>query len=373
MQNLSELHSCLLNKFLQNKFIVTDYQLIPYTIKLKVPYQKELKTPHQKERMAPWKTSNSSIHYRQGLLVRLIINKSLSITGECAPMPEIGTENLFQAQQFLQKKLPSLIGKPLGTDILSDMQALTACRFALETALLSLVATLNETNIAQLLNPEPAREVKVNAMLGSLDTNLITRAKQAEAQGFGCLKIKVGLSDIESEAAVLSNLLKQISPATVIRLDANKSWTLEQTEWLLGFLQHKLEAHISQIDSIEEPLTTYNEKKYQYLQSKTTIALALDESFSSTSSLVQFPVRRLVLKPMAQGGIINTYHLARQVQEYKIETVFTSSIETGYGLWPIAYLCCAINNKQFHGLATAPWLENTLIKPPEIKHGTISL
>ena len=76
---------------------------------------------------------------------------------------------------------------------------------------------------------------------------------------------------------------------------------------------------------------------------------------------------------MAQGGIINTLHLARQAQQSKIKTVITSSIETAYGLWPIVYLCAAINNQQFHGLATASWLENTLIEPPEIKHGIITL
>ena len=363
----------LSEELLKQDFIVTNYQLIPYKLRLSSPYDARLKAfdtnlkAFDSRLKASWKTSQSTINYRQGLLVTLIFNQSLSVTGECAPMSEIGTENLIQAQQFLENRLPALIGKPASTECLLDMETLPACRFALESALLSLIATQKKTSIAKMLNPEHARKVKVNAMLGALNDSLITAAKQAESQGFSCLKIKVGLNDIEYETEVLRNLLKQISPSTVIRLDANKSWTVEQTQGLLS----RLEPYKSQIDSLEEPLITYNEKHYQNLQSKTSISLALDESFSLIKNLEQFPVRRLVLKPMAQGGIINSYYLAKQAQAYKIETVITSSIETGHGLWPISNLCAAINNQQFHGLATAPWLEKTLIEAPEIKHGII--
>ena len=357
----------LSEELLKQDFIITDYQLIPYKLRLISPFDARLKAIDT-ELKASWKTSKSNLNFRQGLLVRLVFNHSLSVTGECAPMIEIGTENLVQAQQFLENRLPALIGKPASTECLLNMDTLPACRFALESALLSLIATQKKTSIAKILNPEHARKVKVNALLGALNDSLITSARQAESQGFSCLKIKVGLHDIESETNALRNLLKQISPATVIRLDANKSWTVEQTQWLLS----RLEPYKSQIDSLEEPLITYNEKNYQNLQSKTGISLALDESFSSIKNFARFPVRRLVLKPMAQGGIINSYYLAKQAQAYKIDTVITSSIETGHGLWPISNLCAAINNQQFHGLATAPWLEKTLIEAPEIKHGIIN-
>ena len=345
---------------------ITEYQLIPYKVQLKTPYTR-LKAPNGLK--APWTTASSSIDFRQGILVKLIINDSLYGIGECAPLTEIGTESLFQAQQFLEHELPSFLKKPLSLDSLSELNHLPACQFALETALLSLRAAQNNTNIARLLNPGYARKIKVNTMLGSLDSDSISQAKEAESQGYSCLKIKLGQDDIETEAKILSQLLQHISSYTIIRLDANKSWTLEQTEWLLN---HLLE-YKSRVDSIEEPLKSYAAENYQYLQSKTSIALALDESFIENNNLENFPVRRLVLKPMAQGGIINTWRLAKRAQEYKIETIITSSIETGYGLWPVTFLCAAINNDQFHGLGTAAWLEDTLIEPPEINHGIITL
>ena len=295
-------------------------------------------------------------------------------------MVEIGTESLAQAQQFLDDKLPSLLGKPINLNLLSDMSLFPACRFALETALMSIIAQHKKTDIVSLLsneksiNNETDKQIYVNAMLGGLNNDLLSHAQQAESQGFKCLKIKVGLNEIKTEAKALAHLFQQLSPTTLIRLDANKSWTIKETEWLLNFLK----PYESQIDSIEEPLKNYDQTVYQDLQNKTTIALALDESFSSnrrelTNSIDQYPVKQLILKPMAQGGIINTLHLARQAQKSKIKTVITSSIETAYGIWPIVHLCAAINNKQFHGLATSAWLEDTLIEPPEINHGIITL
>lgn len=342
-------------------FSIEDYQLILYKIKLNMP----------------WQTSSSRLLFRQGLLVNLITNTSFSATGECAPMAEIGTESLEQAHTILEKKLASCQGKPITAELLSEMDSFPASRFALESALLSLLEKHTSQTIAQILNPQYSHTIKTNTMLGSLDDKLLCRAKQAELNGFSCLKIKFGLGDIETEAKALIPVLKQLSSTTQIRIDANKSWTYEQTKWLLDYLKFMLKTRINQIDSIEEPLLDFNLKHYKSLQDSTNIALALDESFSEKIDLKRFPVRRLVLKPTVQGGIIKTWQLARQAKQFNIETIITSSIETGYGLWPITYLCAALNasikKEQFHGLATASWLEQTLITPPEIKHGVITI
>lgn len=329
--------------------------------------------PYRIKLTSPWHSAASSLYYRQGLLVKVVINESLSGIGECAPMIEIGTESLRQAEQFLKHKLPSLTGRSVEPDLLSEMDALPASRFALETALIAVIEQHTEQHLAQILNPQYSHKIAVNVVLGSLDDDLLERAKQAEAQGFSCVKIKLGLNDIKDEAESLANLLQTMSPSIRVRLDANKSWTFAQTKWFLNYLEQNCCREKVQIDGIEEPLRKFNASYYHYLQNKTRISLALDESFACISDLKHFPVRRLVLKPMAQGGILNTWKLARQARKYKIETVITSSIETGYGLWPITYLCAAINDNQFHGLSTASWLENTLIEPPEIKHGTITL
>ncbi|MCU7940898.1 MAG: o-succinylbenzoate synthase [gamma proteobacterium symbiont of Bathyaustriella thionipta] len=341
-----------------NDLVIHHYQIIPYKIQLKRPLH----------------STSFSLYFREGFLIELTAENGDRAIGECAPMIDIGTESLPQALECLKQKLPFVINHHSGTELLSDMNAFPACRFALECAFLSLIAQYSNKNIACLLNRkllkiEDTPKFKVNSMLGALNSETLAQIKQSEMNGFTCIKIKLGLNPIKIEAEQLKEILQTILPATLIRLDANKSWTVKESEWFLNML----EPYKNQIDSIEEPLKIFDTTAYQHLQSKTTIALALDESFSSTDSLETFPVQRLILKPMAQGGLLKTLERVRQAQQLNIETIITSSIESGYGLWAISHLCAAVDNQQYHGIATASWLEDTLIKPPEIKHGIITL
>ncbi|MCU7837157.1 MAG: hypothetical protein KZQ83_18170 [gamma proteobacterium symbiont of Taylorina sp.] len=351
----------LIDEFFAQQYVITEYQLQPYNIKL----------------TNPWKSASSTLHYRQGLLIRLtiknplLIDGSLSAIGECAPMAEIGTESLAQAQNFFYYQLQTIKGKPFNSKLLSDTKLLPACRFALESILLIFLSKIHKKNIARCLNPSSASAIKINTMLGSLDDGIISRTKNAEQAGFNCIKLKMGLTDIETETDILRNLLEQLSPATLIRLDANKSWSFKETQWILN----QLKAYHRQIDSIEEPLSDFNckndkdWKKYQDLQNKSPITLALDESFSMNLPLSQFPVHRVILKPMVQGGILNTLKIAKLALSHNIQTIITSTIETGYGLQIISHACAALNNQHHHGLDTSSWLEDSLIAPPEIKLG----
>lgn len=345
-----------------------------------MPYNIKLRTP--------WKSASSTLFFRQGFLIKLMIDESFFAIGECAPMEEIGTESLAQAQDFLDKKLPALLNKPISFDLISDMDQFPASRFALETALLSLLARQEKTDMSQLLNrmtlvPQKHKPiaVKVNAMLGPINKKIFSLAREEVNTGFSCLKIKLGFDSIQTEAELIEQLLQETSVSTTFKLDANKSWTKEETEWLLN----SLKPYKDRIESIEEPLKVYNQSTYQVLQNNTAITLALDESFKNEiqnslnnpsnktiDHFKDYPVKQLILKPMAQGGIINTLKLAKQAQMSKIKTTITSSIESAYGLWPILQLCAVINNEQFHGLATAAWLEDTLIEPPEIHNGIIT-
>ncbi|MCW8933024.1 MAG: o-succinylbenzoate synthase [Gammaproteobacteria bacterium] len=348
---------------------IKQYQLIPYNVRLKTP----------------WETASSTLYFRQGLLVKLIINESLFAIGECAPMEEIGTESLAQAQDFLHKQLPFFINKSININLLSDMDLFPACRFAIETALLSLIAQQEKKEIVHLLNrinngnnEQKTKSIKVNSMLGPLNKEILSTTKKQEKLGFSCFKIKLGLKTLKEEIQALELLFKKTSPSTLFKLDANKSWTLDETGSILNFLK----PYEQRIDCLEEPLKDYDYDIYQKLQNSTPVNIALDESFLSeglnlskhtTNIFENYPVKQLILKPMALGGILKTLELVKQAQQYKIKTTITSSIETAYGLWPIVHLCATVNNKQFHGLATASWLEDTLIEPPEINHGIITL
>ncbi len=337
-------------------FELTHYQLEPYKIKL----------------TQPWKTASHSIHYRQGLILKLSTAQGPVAYGDCAPLATMGTESISEAQLQLTKTLDTLKDIPIDKSWLDKLAHYPASHFALETAILSLISQHRKQNLAQLLNSDASRNILVNAMLGDINKQNSKNITHIEKQGFQCLKFKLGIQPLEKEVLQLKILLTRLKPETRIRLDCNKSWTLSQSQWFLNFINSELKPYIQQIDSIEEPLREFNILNYRLLQEQTSISLALDESLSKFTDLKQLPVRRIVLKPTIRGGIIKSWQIAQIAQSHGIEVVITSAIETAYGLWPISYLAAALNNGQHHGLATAHWLEDTLIKAPEIKHGRIT-
>ncbi len=338
-------------------FELDNYQLHPYIIKL----------------TQPWNTASHSIHYRQGLILKLSTTQGNVAYGDCAPLNAIGTETISKAQLQLTKTVDTVKSIPINESWLETLADYPASRFALETAILSLICQYREQNLAQLLNPDASKNILVNAMSGNINKQNLENITSLEKQGFQCLKFKLGIQAVEKEALQLKTLLIRLKPETRIRLDCNKSWTLSQSQWFLDFINSELKSYIQQIDSIEEPLREFNTHNYRLLQKQTSISLALDESLSKFTDLKQLPVRRIVLKPTLIGGIIKSWQLAQIAQSCGIEVVITSTIETAYGLWPVSYLAAALNNGLHHGLATAHWLEDTLIKAPEIKHGRISL
>ncbi len=337
-------------------FELKHYQLQPYRIKL----------------TQPWNTASHSIHYRQGLILKLITTQGCIACGDCAPLYTMGTETLSEAQLQLTKTLEAVIDRSINTSWLDKLADYPASRFALETAILSLISQHRKQNLAQLLNSDAGRIIPVNVMLGDINKQNLTNIKTIENQGFQCLKFKLGLQSIEQEARQLKNVLIQLKPETKVRLDCNKSWTFSQSQWFLDFINSELKAYRQQIDSIEEPLKDFNIQNYRLLQKQTLISLALDESLNMFTDLKLLPVQRIILKPGLIGGIIKSWELAQLAQSRGIEVVVTSAIETAYGLWPISYLASALNNGLHHGLATAHWLEDSLIKAPEIKHGRIT-
>jgi len=79
----------LIEDFYTKINIITAVQIQPYNIKL----------------TTPWISASSHLIYRQGLLIKITINNTFSAIGECAPMPEAGTETLAQSENFFYHQL----------------------------------------------------------------------------------------------------------------------------------------------------------------------------------------------------------------------------------------------------------------------------
>jgi len=87
-------------------------------------------------------------------------------------------------------------------------------------------------------------------------------------------------------------------------------------------------------------------------------------------------VKRLIIKPMARGGLLASLDFAKRAETHKFETVITSTIESAVGLQAAAQLAAAISdssNPLAHGLATSEWLLENVAPAPDIIDGKLYL
>lgn len=331
--------------------------------------------PYRLPLQRPWRTSRGTLKERQGWLVALETEAGLRGCGDCAPLPVAGTENREQAKYWLSQQMPALTGDsprerlaalPIGGGC-------PAARCALESALLDLISQAEGVSLRHWLNPQAAKSVPVNANIGALDGQVGERSERALAQGFDILKLKLGLDRVGQELARLEQLAASLPPSTRLRLDANGAWDFAQAS---AFLQ---DIEGLPVESIEEPLSTPETASLTALQAQTHYPLAIDESlprFELERLLQHPPVRRLIIKPMVQGGLLSSLRLAQRAAESGMEALVTSSLESAVGIQAAAQLAAAIGGAEqplAHGLATSDWLARDLAQPPQIIAGQLLL
>lgn len=321
----------------------------------------------------PWRSAHGVFTHRVGWLVRLETDAGLLGHGDCAPLPEAGTETPGQALDQLQARLPLLHGC-IPPQALNDLDGTDchapAARCALETALLDLLAQQAGMPLARWLNPRAPMSVRANAMIGGLDEVVATRAEIALTAGFALLKLKVGMSEPEIELAQLHRLADVLPSAAIFRLDANGAWSRDQAQRFIEGLSEL------PIESLEEPLAQADVAGLQYLQTLAPFPLALDESlmqFDTSTLLAEMVVRRLVLKPMALGGVRPAYALAQRAKTAGVECVVTTTVDSAVGVLAAAHLAAALDNDLTHGVATSSWLLSDVGNAPPVASGRVLL
>ena len=319
-----------------------------------------------------WGSSRGGFDRRHGWLVRVRAD-GLQGYGDCAPLPEAGTESPDRASEALRMIRRRAVGRPVETllnELDADLAAVPAARFALDCALGDLLSQQAGLPLRHWLSQTAVDVVPVNAMLGRLDRVSDGNLLSACAEGFQVLKIKVGCGDPGEEIERLRWLAARLPAGTSLRLDANGAWDLEQARTLIG------QVGGLPIECIEEPLRHADPEPLAGLQAQAPFALARDESLRdlwATQHLTRLGVKRLVLKPAVIGGLQRTLDLARRAAALDLEVVVTGLVESAAGLWPTAQLAAAVGSPIPQGLATASWLADDTGPAPHPKAGRLHL
>ena len=239
----------------------------------------------------------------------------------------------------------------------------TARRTApIETALADAGAREAGRPLAELLSEDATtlRVVPVNATVAARSTEeAAAAALLASAQGFGCIKLKVGMeATLAAEAERVQTIREVIGADLRLRLDANGAWD----ESVAIATIRNLEA--SEIELIEQPVPAQDLAGLGRVREAVTTSIAADEAISDYESAVAALKHAdvLVLKPARLGGLSIARYVAKAAASAGRGVIVTTTIDTGIGTAASLHLAASLpDEERAHGLATASLLEDDLL------------
>ena len=193
------------------------------------------------------------------------------------------------------------------------------------------------------------------------------------AEGFHCLKLKIGAIDFDEELKLLGYIRQNFTPEEVeIRLDSNgafnKSEALNKLNQLSGFKLH----------SIEQPIQKNNTDSMSELCKLTPIPIALDEELIGVFSLedkeqllLKIMPQYIILKPSFVGGFRGTNEWILLAEKYNIKWWITSALESNIGLNAIAQWTFLKDNLMPQGLGTGTLYTNNFDCQLEVSKGQL--
>jgi L-Ala-D/L-Glu epimerase len=283
---------------------------------------------------------------REGLLVRVVDGEGMDGLGEASPLAmsedEEGAHSLAGVTAALQQWAKSVADRAVVVRAPDDAArvAAEACahapaaRFALETALLDVLAKKRGVSLAEQLagGDAMARSVPINAVVDSVEA-----AQAAWARGVATLKLKLGL-DTDADARLLRAIRQRLaSPGLRLRGDANQGWPLAEVRERLAALASV------ELDYVEEPC-----RDLQALLDSSSAwpaelpPLAIDESAAQLGDqevrgLLAHPrVAALIAKPTRLGGLSVCQRWAPLAARSGKRMIVTHTLEG-----PIAMAACA--------------------------------
>ncbi|MCK3654667.1 o-succinylbenzoate synthase [Pasteurellaceae bacterium Macca] len=251
---------------------------------------------------------------REGLIIRLGENGREG-WGEIAPLPEFSQESLAEAESQAKACLKAWrAGDPCQFDTLFPSVA-----FGLSFAFAELQGELGEEGnyrVAPLCYGDP------DALYHKLN----------QIEGEKVAKMKVGLYEANRDG-LLADMFLSALPDLMLRLDANRAWSLEKAS---QFARQISPENRHRIQFIEEPCHTPALSR-QFAQTH-QLAIAWDESTREPDFCLQPEpnLRGIVIKPTLVGDFAKCVALIQQAHQFGLTVVISSSIESSLGLTQLA-------------------------------------
>ena len=297
--------------------------------------------------------------------------------GECGPLPGLSADDKPGYEDALAKILTDINTKPLHADIDALVNRVVppefpSITFGLETALLD---HRNGGNRVIFKNSFTAgTPIPINGLIwmGDMDF-MMDQINKKVAEGFRCLKLKVGGLDFDRECDILGYIRKKYFRENIlIRLDANGAFKADDVLYKLEELAR------FQVHSIEQPIKP-GLGEMEEICRKSPIPVAFDEELIGIMSggakirmLEKLRPQFIVLKPTLHGGMHGCAEWITLAESRKVGWWITSALESSIGLNAICQFTANYDPIVPQGLGTGGIYENNIRAPLTVKDGSIS-
>lgn len=291
--------------------------------------------------------------------------------GECGLLRGLSIDDRPDYESKLQWVCENI---DLGKDFLwENLIAFPSIQFGIEMAFLSL-----ESENPFVLFPSEftkgSKNIPINGLVWMGNPDFMKQQIEAKlAEGFHCIKLKIGAINFEKELELLAGIRANYAPNQIeIRVDANGAFVskdaLLKLNQLAGFKLH----------SIEQPIAKNQHDRMSELCKSTPIPIALDEELIGVFSteekealLQKIQPQYLILKPSFIGGFKGTQEWIALAEKYGIGWWITSALESNIGLNAIAQWTFMQNNQMPQGLGTGGLYTNNFDCPLEVVSGAL--
>lgn len=304
----------------------------------------------------PLVTATDTIDHREGYLLEVHADGYRGV-GEATPLAG-WTESTGECLEALEGAVQSIDDRDRAFE---RVEGRPAARHALSLALLDLEARRAGEPLHAHLDAGGASvpsSILVNATVGDGTVEeTVEEACAVVAEGFDCVKIKVGARSPGVDAARLRAVEEETGDAVSLRADANGAWALDDARRVLESTPG--------IEYLEQPLAPDELSAHASLRAETSVAL--DETLVETSITEVLEAEAadvVILKPMALGGLDRAVSAAGAAAEAGVDPVVTSTIDGVVARTAAIHLAAALGVERACGLATAERLVRDLGPDP---------
>ena len=336
---------------------------------MKVKIDIEERVLHFKQ---PAGTSRGVYTERRIWLVTISDGERIGV-GECAPLPNLSCDDIPNYTEVLRRFCDEVerTGE-LDTEALRDYPSML---FGLETALMDVRCKMEDGRSLLFDTPFSRGEVgiPINGLvwMGSFE-EMRKRIEQKLAQGFHCVKLKIGAIDFDAELELIKRIRERFSLHEVeLRVDANGAFPFEEALYKMELLSQYA------LHSIEQPIKAKQWANMAELCRESPLPIALDEELIGVNDPDQkrqmlniIRPRYIILKPSLHGGMMGVREWIDIANDMGIGSWITSALESNIGLNAIAQLAADIYGPHIRmpqGLGTGQLFTDNIPMPLEIR------